>query len=691
MPDDSDLELLDRLGIRTGVMVEIPGSKGPWGDLAVFAAGCRNLTPQDRLFLRSISNLVTDAIRRRTFEEELERSRAKYMAIVEDQTELICRFRPDFTLTFVNSAYARFIGHPADMLVGTSYLDGLEPSAAETLKRVISGLNPDHPVETGVRRIATPDGIKWHHWTHRAIFDSEGTVTEFQSVGRDITVEQVAKERVEFLAHHDTLTGLSNRIVFSDRLEEQMAAADRMDACIAVLYMDLDNFKSINDTLGHHVGDLLLCEIAKRLQETSRRSELVARLGGDEFAVLMTIERGRSGLEATRLAQRVLNHVARVVEIDGIQIHPTISVGVALYPDNGLTREAIMQAADMAMYRAKSEGRNRYHFFDNSLKEWATHRKEIEDSLLNAFERDEFEVWYQPKVNMSTGDLIGVEALVRWRLGGKLIPPCDFIPVAEETGDIREIDFLVAERACRMAAELRSHGHNLTVSVNISPSHFRLFQNFAGRVRAVLDSSGLPAENLILEIVETMTLPSPENVLAAMYECRAMGVRFSVDDFGTGFASLNYLRTLPVSEIKIDQSFVMNLLNSETDETLVRAIINLAHNLKMSVVAEGVRTEALADFLRREGCSIAQGEHYGMPMPEPALRHLIGVPASEGPDDRLAQTAVEDLQGCSRQAPALAAAGVEKQSLRLPIGGGHDDRGLQGLDIVADDHPDARR
>jgi diguanylate cyclase (GGDEF)-like protein/PAS domain S-box-containing protein len=643
VPEHPDYELFHRLGIRSGVLVEIPATQGPWGDLAVYAASRRRLSKQDRLFLRSISNLAADAIRRRTFEEELERSRAKYRAVVEDQTELICRFSPDFTLTFVNTAYARFAGRPAETLIGTSYTAGLSAEVVESIRRAVSGLTPDRPVVTGTRRVESGDGTLWHTWSHRAIFGPRNEIVELQSIGRDITAEQAAKERIEFLAHHDILTGLANRVVFADRLEEQMALADRLDARIAVLYMDLDKFKTINDTLGHHVGDRLLCEIAKRLLETSRRSDLVARLGGDEFAILMTMDRGRSWFEATRLAQRVLDHVNRVVDIDGVQIHPTISVGVALYPDNGLSREEIMQAADMAMYRAKAEGRNRYHFFDNSLKDWVTHRKDVEDSLRHAIERDEFEVWYQPKVDMASGHLIGVEALVRWRLGGKIVSPAEFIPIAEETGDIREIDFLVAERACRFAADLRDRGVDIQVSVNISPSHFRIYQDFAGRVRAILEASGLPPENLMLEIVETMTLPSAEHVLSAMYACRAMGVRFSVDDFGTGYASLNYLRTLPVSEIKIDQSFVKNLLSDETDETLVRSIINLARNLNMAVVAEGVRSDAHAAFLLREGCTVGQGELYGMPMPEADLRRLTEG-GSEGPQDGLGEIVADGLQ-----------------------------------------------
>ncbi len=460
------------------------------------------------------------------------------------------------------------------------------------------------------------------------IHDREGRATGAVIVFRDVSAAQAMALQMTHSAQHDFLTGLPNRMLFNDRVSHAITLAPRHEKKVAVLFLDLDGFKHINDSLGHPTGDRLLQSIAQRLVSCVRLSDTVSRQGGDEFVILLSeIEQAE---DAAVAARRMLDAVAQAHSIDQHDLHVTTSIGVSVCPDDGLDAETLIKNADTAMYQAKENGRQSYQFFKPAMNVRAVERQSIEESLRRALERQELTLHYQPKVNLNTGKITGAEALIRWTHPTQgPIPPGRFIPVAEDCGLILPIGNWVLREACRQAQAWVDAGlPHSTIAVNISAIQFR-DENFLEVVSGALKDSGLDPRSLELELTESVLMKHAESAESVLKTLRARGVQVAVDDFGTGYSSLSYLRRFPIDALKIDQSFVRQITAAPNDTTIVTAVISMGRSLKLRVVAEGVETQEELAFLQAHQCDEAQGYYFSRPVQPEEFAKLLktGLPA----------------------------------------------------------------
>jgi diguanylate cyclase (GGDEF)-like protein/PAS domain S-box-containing protein len=439
---------------------------------------------------------------------------------------------------------------------------------------------------------------------------------------RDVSEVQAMSQQMIHSAQHDALTGLPNRILLNDRITQAIAYAARHNEQIAVLFLDLDHFKHINDSLGHAVGDKLLQSIAGRLAQCIRGSDTVSRQGGDEFIVLVT--EMKEPQAALISANRLLAAVAAPHAIQGHDLHITASIGVSIYPGDGLDAESLIKNADTAMYQAKKNGPQSYQFFKQSMSVRAVERQSIEESLRRALERDEFALHYQPKINLLTGAITGVEALIRWMHPERgMIPPGQFIPVAEDTGLILPIGGWVLREACMQARAWRDAGlPDVTMAVNVSAMEFQ-DPNFIENLFAVLKETGTDPAVLKIELTESVLMKNAEGAITVLRKMRESGIKVAIDDFGTGYSSLSYLQRFPIDELKIDQSFVRQIGSGDGDTAIVTAVISMARSLRLRVVAEGVETPEELAFLREQKCDEVQGYYFSKPVPPQLLAGLL--------------------------------------------------------------------
>jgi len=455
------------------------------------------------------------------------------------------------------------------------------------------------------------------------IHDREGNATGAVIVFRDVSAARAMADQITHSAEHDFLTGLPNRMLLNDRVNQAIAMAPRHHKRVAVLFLDLDGFKHINDSLGHPTGDKLLQSIAKRLVECVRASDTVSRQGGDEFVVLLSeVERSE---DTAITARRMLQAVAEAHSIDHHDLHVTTSIGVSVFPDDGLDAETLIKNADTAMYQAKENGRQSYKFFKPAMNVRAVERQAIEESLRRALERQEFAVHYQPKVSLKTGEITGAEALLRWThpVRGP-IPPGQFIPIAEDCGLIRPIGNWILREACRQARVWLDAGLPLaSMAVNISAVQFRN-ESFLPGVFATLEETGLDPKFLELELTESVLMKHAESTEVILKTLRARGVQLAVDDFGTGYSSLSYLRRFAIDALKIDQSFVRQITTTPSETTIVTAVISMGRSLNLRVVAEGVETTEELAFLQAHQCDQAQGYYFSRPVAAPQFADLLG-------------------------------------------------------------------
>jgi diguanylate cyclase (GGDEF)-like protein/PAS domain S-box-containing protein len=459
------------------------------------------------------------------------------------------------------------------------------------------------------------------------IHDREGQPSGAVIVFRDVSAARAMALQMTHSAQHDFLTGLPNRMLFNDRVSQAVVLAPRHMKNVAVLFLDLDGFKHINDSLGHPIGDKLLQSIAKRLVDCVRDSDTVSRQGGDEFVVLLSeVEQSE---DASITASRMLRAVAGAHSIDQHDLHVTASIGVSVYPDDGLDAETLIKNADTAMYQAKENGRQSYQFFKPAMNVRAVERQSIEESLRRALERHEFALHYQPKINLKTGEITGAEALIRWThpIRGP-VPPGQFIPVAEDCGLILPIGNWVLREACKQARAWMDAGLPLgTMAVNISAMEFR-DRNFLEGAFTILKDTGLDPRSLELELTESVLMKRAESTESILKTLRARGVQLAVDDFGTGYSSLSYLRKFPIDALKIDQSFIRQITSAPDETTIVTAMISMGRSLKLRVVAEGVETQEELAFLQAHQCDEAQGYYFSRPVLPEQFASLLrtGIP-----------------------------------------------------------------
>ncbi len=561
--------------------------------------------------------------------KEGERQQRLAAAVFETATEAVMVTDADNTIQTVNSAFCKITGYDPEDVIGKnpSMLQSGRHDKAyyESIYRALE-TNGTWEGEIWNRR---KDGEAYAEWLAISIMrDSNNNLEGYVSLFSDITRRKEDEERILHQANFDPLTGLPNRNLLADRFSGALDRAERNHTQVAVLFIDLDRFKHVNDTLGHSIGDLLLQEAGKRLVRCLRKSDTAARLGGDEFAVVLADFTGLYAVED--VVNKILHSLAQPYHLDGNDAFISASIGVTVYPEDGESTEVLLRNADNAMYRAKEKGRNDFQFFTLEMDLEAQQRRELENALHQAVTRQEFTVCYQPIMDARSERIVSAEALIRWNHPEKgIVSPGMFIPLAEEIGVIVPIGEWVLRQACREAMSWSAVTDSPpSVSVNLSYRQFRR-QSVPELVRDVLLETGLPPERLTLEITESLLVADDKATLKQLHELRKLGVGLSIDDFGTGYSSLSYLKKFPITTLKIDRSFIMDLLSNPEDKALVKGIVSMAENLGLKVVAEGVETENQVRFLQSIDCPCIQGFHYSRPLAKADLLTFIEFNHSE--------------------------------------------------------------
>ncbi len=558
----------------------------------------------------------------------LQASEAWFRSIFENANTGIASTDNKGKVTSFNEAFRSMLGYDAEALQHMNFADFTHPDDLQLesvfCNEILANKRDHYHM---VKRYIANDGVLlWVDLSSSAIRDAQGEVTNFVAVIRDITERKNAEEKINELSFFDQLTGLPNRVLLLDRLKQAIAASSRSGLYGALLLIDIDNFKTLNDTLGHDMGDKLLKQVAKRLMQCVREGDSAARLGGDEFVVVLTgissnEEEAAAGIET--VAEKILATFNQPYQIADISHLCTASVGVTLFKGDLVAIDDLMKQADLAMYQSKTAGRNTFCFFDPTLESAIKERAALEKDLRVAIQEKQFLLHYQAQ--MTGGQLTGVEVLVRWQHPQRgMVAPLDFIPLAEETGLILPLGHWVLETACTQLAIWASRPKmaHLTVAVNVSAHQFRQ-HDFVNKVLAVLKNTGASPQRLKLELTESLLVSNVEELIEKMFALKAKGVGFSLDDFGTGFSSLSYLKRLPLDQLKIDQSFVRDVLSDPNDASIARTIIALAQGLGLGVIAEGVETADQRDFLASAGCHAYQGYFFSRPLPLEGFEEFV--------------------------------------------------------------------
>jgi diguanylate cyclase (GGDEF)-like protein/PAS domain S-box-containing protein len=627
--DETASPLARAHGLRSLVAVQLRHRDAVVGQLAVVARARDAFSEADVSTLELLS-LVLSAALANLAELEARREQAealgRFRTIFEEASIGIARADAAGHLIEVNAAFERMLGYSAAELAAASWLQYTHPDDADhnvrLFRELLAGERDSYRLE---KRCFRRDGrMIWTQVTAAPERNAAGNTTSVVSMFEDISERKAGEEALrqqadlnEHQAMHDALTGLPNRTLFRDRIRQAIATARREDSRVAVLMMDLDRFKEINDSLGHSSGDALLQELARRLADVVRTSDTVARLGGDEFGLLLPASAVPA--DVLRVIERIRASLEQPVVLQDLPLAIEGSIGVALYPDDGEDVDTLLQHADVAMYTAKREN-SIYAFYDEASDDYDPGRLTLVAELRRAIERRELVLHYQPKAILATGEVRSVEALIRWNHPRRgLVQPDDFIPLAQQTGLIRPLTLYVVEEALRQCAEWRAGGLTLAIAVNLSMRNL-LDVEFPEHVRRLLERWGVEPRLLELEITESTMIADPVRTKQILDRLAAMGIRLSIDDFGTGYSSLAYLKRLPVDEIKIDRSFVMNMSENEDDAAIVRSTIDLGRNLDLEVVAEGVETAEVWEQLSALGCASAQGYYLSRPVPPDELR-----------------------------------------------------------------------
>jgi diguanylate cyclase (GGDEF)-like protein/PAS domain S-box-containing protein len=631
-PEDFDVLLLDFQlpGMNAlELMKELPQAPGVRVPIIILTGQGAEGTAVQALKLGATDYIVKheDSLLRLPFALEaaglrvqLERERAalhesemRLRQLAETIDDVFCLVDPDIRrFLYISSAYERIWGGSIAAVLADS-LRWLDPVHPDDRPRLMQSQSMQQ-MELLEYRLKRADGA-WRDVQSRSfpVYDAQGRVARVAAVVHDITDQKAQELRIQHLAYHDALTGLPNRMLVFDRLGRGLAHAQRMRTTLAVIFLDLDRFKTINDTLGHLAGDALLCQVADRLRTSVRDTDTVARLGGDEF--LVVLEAMQEAAQVAHVADKLLSSMAAPFVLHGQELHVTTSLGISLYPRDGQDAETLLKYADTALYKAKDAGRNAYRFFSPEMDAQAHAQLRLENDLRRALERDEFELHYQPQIDLCTGSCVGMEALVRWRHPQRgLVLPGDFIPLAEETGLILPIGCWVLRTACAQAAAWRAQAPSgLRMAVNLSARQLQRTL-LHDQVRQALAESGLPPHALELELTESSVMRDADEALDILQSLHELGVQIAIDDFGTGYSSLAYLKRFPIDRLKIDRSFIGGVESDGDAAAIVEAIIAMAHKLKLRVLAEGVETAGQHAFLQRLGCDEAQGWLFGRPL-----------------------------------------------------------------------------
>jgi diguanylate cyclase (GGDEF)-like protein/PAS domain S-box-containing protein len=580
---------------------------------------------------RALKDAVEQAERLET--EEALRLRDRAVEASVNPVLIVSATDPQMPIVYVNRAFEEVTGYSRDEVIGRNcrLLQGADPHQPE-IDKIRRAIAEQCDGRALLRNYRKDGSLFWNMLYVTPVRDPRtDQVSHFVGVQHDITEIKRYQDELEHQANHDALTGLANRNLFRDRLEQGMRVAHRYGRACSVAFIDLDNFKLINDSLGHEIGDQVLKIVGERLAACIREGDTVARLGGDEFVLLVT-EHGRDS-GRLRVAHRVIAAIAQPFAIEQREFKVTCSIGIASFPHDGEDAETLLRNADTAMYRAKDLGRNTFQLYSAEMNANLDERLTLETDLWNALDRAEFILFYQPKVLLATGRIVGMEALLRWRHPTKgMILPDRFIPIAEESSLIVEIGNWVIREACKQNRAWHDAGlRRVPIAVNISGR--QIHPDLAETVRAAIEDAGVPPDHLEIELTESAVMSNIDAAMETLKLLRDMKVRISLDDFGTGYSSLSYLKRLPVTGLKIDQSFIRDLATDPDDAAIVRAIIAVALELALDVTAEGVETAEQLAFLKSHGCTEAQGFYFARPVPADAMRALLeagALPAAAG-------------------------------------------------------------
>jgi len=630
LPDSQGLETFDRLaraapGVPTLI---IAGAQEAEIGLEALRRGAKDYLLEDHLDNDSVVRAIRNMAERKTAEEMLFTEKERAQVTLNSIGDAVLSTDLQGKVTYLNVVAEKLTGWTREEAVGKHVeevfviIDGstrepcANPLKAAIKKNKTVGLTPNCIL---IRR----DGSEFAIEDSAApIHDQHGSSTGAVIVFRDVSVSRAIGAEMSRLAQHDILTNLPNRTLLQDRLTQAIATASRNNSRIAVLFLDLDGFKHINDSLSHATGDRLLQLVAKRLLAAVRTSDTVSRLGGDEFVILLS-EVAHAG-DAGVKAGKILTALSAPFEMEQITLRVTASIGVTTYPEDGQTAELLMRNADLAMYQAKEKGRGNYQFFEKGMNVRAVERQSIEGDLRCALERDEFVMHYQPKIDLKSGEITGVEALIRWQHPERgIVGPLQFISVAEDCGLMLPIGKWVLRESCRQAKAWQDAGlPPIEMAVNVSSIEFRNDEFLEG-VSTILNETGLEPRFLELELTESVLMQHAEFSVPVLQKLKALGVGLAIDDFGTGYSSLSYLRQFPIDTLKVDQSFIHEI-NADTDEaTIISAVINMGCRMKHRVIAEGVETAEQLAFLRAHGCDEGQGYYFGRPMPATETAKLL--------------------------------------------------------------------
>jgi len=610
-PNDADLVTMGAHSYL-GVPLDDPSGR-PLGHMCVL-----DVRPMhDLLWAAKIMSVFAARAAAELRRERAEQQTRKLSSAVEQTADAVLITDRHGSIEYVNRAFEQISGYSAAEAVGQR--PNLVKSGehdATYYQRLWNTLHAGDVYRDVLVNRRKDGELYYEEKTITPLRDAAGVITHFVSTGKDITERMHSQERLHYMAHHDALTKLPNRALLLDRLTQSLAYARWHRRLVAVMFLDLDRFKRINDTLGHAAGDQLLRALALRLKATLRERDTVARFGGDEFVMLL--DDVASEKDVALLANKVLEAMTQPYQIDAHAFHLTASIGISLYPGDGQDTGTLLRNADIAMYRAKDLGKNTYQFYSAEMSHRAFERLALEGSLRRALEQKEFVIYYQPQVNMATQELLGMEALLRWQhpeLG--LLAPADFLALLEETGLIIAVGDWVLRSACEQARAWCNAGlAPVRVAVNLSGHQLRQ-ANFCATVTQLLKTYHLPNGCLELEITENVLMQDAERALSALAQVDRTCIRVAIDDFGTGYSSLGYLKRFPIDTLKIDRSFVRDITTDPQDAAIVRSVIAMARSLNLEVIAEGVEHEEQLAFLRNEQCHIIQGYFISPPLPAP--------------------------------------------------------------------------
>lgn len=563
-----------------------------------------------------------DISRHKRAEQALRQSEERYRMLVEHQSDLVVRVDTEGKLQFASPSFCMMFGIDEEQLVGRELCPIINNSGQGPMKEAMKRLDC-HPKSCYYEISSqTLDGPRWIGWAMKGVVDEKGKIEAIVGIGRDITDRKKAEHDILQLAHYDTLTGLPNRSLFHDRLSQAISQSSRTGSSLAVLFLDLDRFKHVNDAFGHQIGDLLLQEVSRRLKSCVRATDTVARLGGDEFVVILNSLVKCS--QAGSVASKIVSAMSHPFQLGGHELYSGVSVGVALFPTDGTDLDTLLKHADIAMYQAKESGRGTFKFFSPDHNEKMVQRMQLEQALRRAIEHQELFLDYQPQIDNATGTVTGVEALVRWnhpQLG--LLLPGLFIDIAEDTGLIIPLGEWVLRTACHQARVWQKAGYRqLRMAVNISPRQFQQ-RGLMPMIDEILQETGCDPKALELELTETTLMDNPDEAAVLLKALKRRGISLAIDDFGTGYSSLSHLKHFPIDRLKIDRSFVNDLTRSPEDSAIVEAIIAMAHRLHLEAVAEGVEHSEQCAILHNWGCTTFQGFLFSHPLPAQEVTDLL--------------------------------------------------------------------